>query len=71
MTYGWHTSAYKWQKDDIRVHTSDIQRAYEYIDWQTNSIWVHIDKIWAHTNDIQMACEWNIKPYKGFGAFKS
>ena len=57
---------------------------YEYIqvtygwytstyEWHTKGIWVHIDKTQVH---IQMACKWhasdikNIKPYKGFGAFR-
>ena len=55
---------------------------YEYIrvthrwqtntyNWHTNGIWIHIDKIWVHTNDMQMTCKWNIRPYKGFGVFKS
>ena len=69
-------------RDDIQGHTSDTGMTYKYIrvtygwdtsthDWHTNGIRVHIDKIWAHTNDMQMTCEWNIKQYKGFGAFKS
>ena len=59
MTYGWHTSAYKWLTDDIGY----IRMTYE---WHTSAL----DKIWAHTNDMQMTCEWSAKPYKGFGAFK-
>ena len=71
VTYGWHTSTYKWHADDIRVHTSDIRRQTSTYDWHMNSILVHIDKTWTHTNTMQMTCEWNIKPYKEFGAFKS
>ena len=29
--YGWHTSIYEWYKNDVRVHTSNIQMTYEYI----------------------------------------
>ena len=83
-TYEWHTGTYDKNTDDIRIHTSDIWMAYEYIrgtygwytstnEWHTGDIRVHRDKYeriqmtskW-HTNDIR-----NIKPYKGFWAFRS
>ena len=45
-----------------RVHTSDIRMAYEYIQIKQERIQITCE--W-HTNDII-----NIKPYKGFGAFR-
>ena len=52
-------STYRWHTDDISVHTTDIRMAYR----------VRIDEIWVHTNNMQITCEWNIEPYKIFGAF--
>ena len=63
-------TTYEWHTDDIRVHKSDIRWHTSTYEWNTDDIRVHVDKIWAHTNDTQMTCEWNIKQYTGFGAFK-
>ena len=39
--YGWHTSTYKWHRDDIRVYMSDIWMTYGYIrvtcGWHTST----------------------------------
>ena len=38
VTYGWHTSAYEWQKNDIRVCTSGIRMTHRYVRQKKNKL---------------------------------
>ena len=51
MTYGWHTSTYEWNMDDISVYTSDIPLHTSLYEW-------HTDNIQVYKNDIQMIYEY-------------
>ena len=59
MTYGWDTSTYELHRDEIRVHASDIQTTYEYIQlrygWPMSTNEWHANDIRVHTSDILLS----------------